>query len=63
MMTGFSIVGQCIHYLQCRPVVELLMGPEDWVHVTAESVADHVADFSLAALGAKTAGRKRLSMS
>jgi AcrR family transcriptional regulator len=58
MMTAFSIVGQCLHHLWCRPVIQLLMG-DDYAYVTAENVADHIAEFSLAALGAKTISRKR----
>jgi AcrR family transcriptional regulator len=58
MLTVASIVGQCIHHLQCRPIIQLLMG-DDYAYVTAENVADHIAEFSLAALGAKTISRKR----
>jgi AcrR family transcriptional regulator len=50
--TGFSIIGQCLFYLHCKPVVRLLLGDE-YARITPEVVAEHVAAFSLAALGLK----------
>jgi AcrR family transcriptional regulator len=50
-MTGFSIVGQILHYVQNRPVVALLVGEENLPQFNADAVADHIAEFSLAALG------------
>jgi TetR/AcrR family transcriptional regulator, regulator of cefoperazone and chloramphenicol sensitivity len=49
---GFSIIGQCLFYLHCKPVVRLLLG-DDYARITPEVVAEHVAEFSLAALGLK----------
>jgi hypothetical protein len=49
-MTGFSIIGQCLHYRQGRPVLQLLVGPEVFEQFTPEIIADHIAEFSLAAL-------------
>src|SRR5437868_729412 len=50
-MVGFSIVGQCLHYAQNRPVVRLLVGEEDYPRFSAAAVADHITQFTLAALG------------
>src|SRR5205807_8490729 len=50
-MVGFSIVGQCLHYAQNRPVVRLLVGEEDYPRFNPAAVADHITQFSLAALG------------
>jgi TetR/AcrR family transcriptional regulator, regulator of cefoperazone and chloramphenicol sensitivity len=52
-LTGFSIIGQCIYYMQCKPVVQLLMGDE-YTRITPEAVAQHVTEFSFAALGLKS---------
>jgi len=49
-LIGFSIVGQCIYYRQNRAVGEILMG-EAFTQLDADGLADHVASFSLAALG------------
>jgi hypothetical protein len=57
-MTGFSIVGQCLHYVHCKQVIRRLVGEEDFAHLTAEAVADHITEFSLTALGQKSAGRR-----
>jgi AcrR family transcriptional regulator len=47
---GFSIIGQCLYYHQNRPVAEVLFG-KDLREMTAEIIANHISDFSLAALG------------
>jgi AcrR family transcriptional regulator len=56
--TGFSVVGQCLHYVHCKPVIRRLVGEEDLAHLTAEAVADHITGFTLAALGQKGPGRR-----
>jgi len=50
-MVAFSIVGQCLYYLQNRPVAKLLVGDDDYHWFDEERIADHIAQFSLAALG------------
>ncbi len=50
-MVAFSIVGQCLYYLQNRPVAKLLIGEEDYHWFDEARIADHIAQFSLAALG------------
>ncbi len=47
----FSIISQCLHYRLARPVLQLLVGEEEFLTLDAERVADHVIRFSLAALG------------
>ncbi|HVS40488.1 MAG TPA: CerR family C-terminal domain-containing protein [Gemmataceae bacterium] len=56
-LTGFSIMGQCLFYMHCKPVVQLLMGSE-YARITPQVVAGQVTDFSLAALGLKPLRRK-----
>jgi AcrR family transcriptional regulator len=58
MLTGVSIVGQCVHHVQCKPVIRTLMGEEDYARLTPEAVAEHIAEFSLAALGQKAPPRR-----
>jgi AcrR family transcriptional regulator len=48
---GFSIVGQCLHYRLARPVIKLLVGEEEFQTYDARRLAEHIAHFSLAALG------------
>lgn len=51
LMTGFSVIGQCLYYRQNRRVSELIFGKEHLEALTADMVADHVVRFTLAALG------------
>lgn len=51
LMTGFSVIGQCLFYRQNRPVAELIFGKEAVGALSADAVADHVVRFTLAALG------------
>jgi AcrR family transcriptional regulator len=51
-MVGFSIVGQCLHYRVARNVIRLMepdTGPMDEERI--QRLADHITQFSLAALG------------
>ena len=50
-MIGFSVVGQCFHYRVHRPINALLLGEENYRRLDADKIADHIADFTLAALG------------
>ncbi|MDG3003967.1 CerR family C-terminal domain-containing protein [Paludisphaera mucosa] len=47
----FSIVGQCLMYRMTREVTGRLIGPEGLGRLDIAYLADHVATFSLAALG------------
>jgi len=50
---AFSIVGQCVYYRIAESVVGLLVGPSEFKeHFGAAELGEHIAQFSLAALGA-----------
>ena len=50
-LVGISIIGQCVIHCQNRPILEQLAGPEMFAHFDADVVAQHITQFSLAALG------------
>jgi AcrR family transcriptional regulator len=50
-LIGFSIIGQCLHYRVARPVVTLLLGEEGARRLDVDTLAEHITEFSLAALG------------
>ena len=50
-MVAFSIVGQCLHYRFCRPVILNLLGEEAFRGLNAEYLARHISEFTKAALG------------
>jgi AcrR family transcriptional regulator len=52
-LIALSIVGQCTHYRVARPINELLVGKEKYSTFDSKVLADHVTEFSLAALGLK----------
>ncbi|MDR3617855.1 MAG: CerR family C-terminal domain-containing protein [Paludisphaera borealis] len=47
----FSVIGQCLHYKTARRVMERLIGDDRYQALTASYLADHIAEFTLAALG------------
>ena len=51
LMTGFSVIGQCLYYRQNRPISELIFGKPALDALTADAVAAHVIRFTLLALG------------
>lgn len=51
LMTGFSVMGQCLFYRQNIRIAELIFGKEPVAALDAGAVADHVVRFTLAALG------------
>ena len=51
LMTGFSVISQCLFYRQNRPVTELIFGKDVVAALDTAAVADHVVRFTLAALG------------
>jgi AcrR family transcriptional regulator len=55
-LCAFSIVGQCLHYTLARPIIAELVGPEEFRTFDADHLAEHITEFSLAAL---RAGRKK----
>jgi TetR/AcrR family transcriptional regulator, regulator of cefoperazone and chloramphenicol sensitivity len=48
---AFSVVGQCVFYKMNAPVIEMLLPEEERAtYFSAEQLAEHIADFTLAAL-------------
>lgn len=52
LMTGFSVIAQCLYYRQNRPVSELIFGRAEVEALTVDMVADHVVVFTLSAISA-----------
>jgi TetR/AcrR family transcriptional regulator, regulator of cefoperazone and chloramphenicol sensitivity len=50
-LTAFSIMGQCFYHRVARPIIRLVVGEEEHARYVSRLVADHIADFTLAALG------------
>ncbi len=50
-LVGFSIVGQCLFYYVHRPIAERLIGADEYGQLSIDRLAEHIANFSLAALG------------
>jgi AcrR family transcriptional regulator len=50
-LTAFSIVGQCFYFRVARHVIAFVAGPDEARGYNAPFLAEHVAQFSLAALG------------
>jgi AcrR family transcriptional regulator len=58
---GFSIVGQCIYYRVAGDIVSLLVPePQRGEHFSVPQLADHIVQFSLAALGLSPALGQRV---
>ncbi len=50
-LTSLSIVGQIIYHRCARNIIGLMVGVEEATSYTAEKIGEHVAEFSLKALG------------
>jgi AcrR family transcriptional regulator len=50
-LTAFSIVGQCHFYCSHKPIIQLLLGADEYRRLDPLTLADHVTEFSLKALG------------
>jgi TetR/AcrR family transcriptional regulator, regulator of cefoperazone and chloramphenicol sensitivity len=50
-LIGFSVVGQCIFYRMARPIAERVVGAEKFERFDLEMLTEHIAGFTLAALG------------
>jgi len=48
---ALSVVGQCLHYKMARTISERLVGAEAFARLDLEYLSDHIARFTLAALG------------
>jgi TetR/AcrR family transcriptional regulator, regulator of cefoperazone and chloramphenicol sensitivity len=57
-LTAISIIGQCLYMRISRKVIPLVVGEEEFRSYTADRLADHIADFSLAALEGQGAGSR-----
>jgi len=51
-LIGFSVVGQCLHYRLGGAVIRLLTPQDEYRRFTPRYLADHITEFTLAALGA-----------
>jgi AcrR family transcriptional regulator len=63
-LIAFSIIGQCLFYRLAKPIVALMVDPDEYRTYTAERLAEHILQFTQAALGldqTKTAPGKRAS--
>lgn len=47
---GHSIIGQCLHYHHGRSLLPLVVGKREYGRYDVEFLAQHIADFSLAAI-------------
>lgn len=45
-----SIIGQCLFYYNCRPIISRLFPEQDYSPADIENLADHITQFSLGAL-------------
>ena len=59
LLVGFSIVGQCLHYRVARPILEHLLGANEFRAFGIDLLAEHITEFSLAAIGRLAAGPHR----
>jgi AcrR family transcriptional regulator len=57
-LIAHSIVGQCVFHRLAQPVVALLVGEEEYRTYDAERLAEHITEFSFAALGLRPPLRK-----
>ena len=52
-LAAFSVIGQCLHFKIGRAMMELLVGTEELKTYDITRLVEHIAQFSLAALGCK----------
>ena len=50
-LIGFSIVGQAFFHRMAQPIISMLVGEEEYSKYDVALLADHITQFSLAALG------------
>jgi len=56
-LAAFSVIGQCLHFKIGRPVMELLVESEELKTYDVARLCDHIARFSLAAMGREMPAR------
>jgi len=49
-LIAMSIVGQILHYWSARPVIERLLGADEFRALDVDTLCDHITSFSLAAI-------------
>jgi TetR/AcrR family transcriptional regulator, regulator of cefoperazone and chloramphenicol sensitivity len=49
-LLAHSVMGQVLHRHHARHVMKLLLGPDEYGRLTADAWADHITEFTLAAL-------------
>lgn len=53
---GFSIIGQCLFYRVSRPIISMFVAPEEFARdFEVDTLTNHIAQFSLAAIRGVTA--------
>jgi AcrR family transcriptional regulator len=50
-LTAFSIVGQCHFYCSHKPIIRLLIGEDEYQRLDPATLAEHITQFTLRALG------------
>ncbi|HEY7423173.1 MAG TPA: CerR family C-terminal domain-containing protein [Gemmataceae bacterium] len=55
-LTAFSIVGQCHFYCSHKPIIRLLIGEDEYQRLDVAALAEHIAQFTLRALGIAESG-------
>ena len=54
---GFSVIGQCLYYRVAGGVVSMLVDEKEFEqHYSVEQLAEHISDFTLAALAGNNRG-------
>jgi TetR/AcrR family transcriptional regulator, regulator of cefoperazone and chloramphenicol sensitivity len=49
-LSAGSVVGQCLHYHHARWILPMLVGEEEYARYEVDLLADHITNFSLAAI-------------
>ena len=49
-LLAFSVIGQCVHYHVARPVVQLLVPPDEYQAYSPQYLAEHILQTMLAAI-------------
>ena len=61
---AFSMIGQCLYYRVAKEIVGMLIPEQERrEHYSIERLADHITQFSLAALGVRPSARSHLAKS
>lgn len=58
----FSIVGQCLFYHVHKPIIRELVGSAEYATYNVDLLADHIATFTLSALGLESFSKPRRTL-